>query len=121
MNAHSHVFTEPYWPASFEADALAIDAQHQRDSELREWARRIVDAGPRDALKVCLRNAEVAEWARCAERYLDADGDDGGDFEGMFDGLDRWVNPVGYGPPDEDAGWRMSHAAETHFGGRFGI
>lgn len=112
MSAHSHAFILPYlpWPENIEAGVSAIEAKYQLDA----WARRIRDQGPHDALKICLRDDEAAEWSYRAGQYLDSDGDDDGDFAGMIADLDRQLNPCGYGPADEDAGFRESAYAEQH-------
>ena len=69
MNAHSHTWTEPYSPYTIEADALAIDAEQFRLSQLRQEAREIL--------------ANPAKWPRdwidAAHCLLDT-GDDAADL-----------------------------------------
>lgn len=89
-----------------------IDADFQREAELRILARAITADGARSALKVCLTDREVIDWNRSAQRYLDFDGDDDGDFTCMVEGLDGWLNSTGYGVPGEDQFWRDSAYAE---------
>lgn len=103
MTAHSHQFTEPYtrWSETTDQSVNAIEAQLQRESELREWARKILAEGP-EALNICLRSDEAAEWTYRAGQYLALDGQDDGDFDGMLTEYEVEQNPLGYGAADLD-------------------
>lgn len=114
MNAARHQFVEPWTPAYVITDVAEIDAEQNELSRLREWARSIV-ADARKALPCEVSALELADWAEASQRFLDGDAED---LRFLAEELDALINPLGYGMPDEDAGWRQSHAAETHFGGR---
>lgn len=100
---HYHTFTEPHtpWPAYFDHDADAFDAEQNALSLLRIQARAIVDDA-RSALPMEVGHRDLTEWTDTAQRYLDTEGDDDGEFEDMLDTLDRQVNALGYGPADAD-------------------
>lgn len=117
MKESNQQFTLPHVPYPFTIEVAPedIDAQLQLDSERRELARRIVGKGAKDALRVCLSDAQIHEWERTAKGYLSSDGDDGGDFAAMIDDLDAWVNPMNWSALDVDfarderAVWTADH------------
>jgi hypothetical protein len=58
---------------------------------LTELAYSIIGNGPGAALHCNLSTREASDWTRAAQRYIDWQGDDDGDFAGM---TDEHFNPV---------------------------
>jgi len=77
---------------------------------LTELAYSIIANGPRAVLHCNLSPREATDWTRAAQRYINWQGDDDGDFAGMVADLDAprdhgWALDSDF-LHDEQAEWR---------------